>query len=181
MLSQTLVSRKRVQNFNKNYQSRWQLELVKIFNFSDKIPGFSKTMKLCLNFHTVFCITLLVLPNYKKKKKKSVHKPQFYINHASHLNCDTFHSFSFPFICYFFKTGVQNYSPELCECHKKTPVLMFFLKKQRLQVFKKGHHQSFFPVKFAKFFRTVFFQNNFRRMFLFRWLALRSPIIAIRI
>ena len=37
-----LVSRKLVQNFNKNYLTLcltlWQLELVKIFNFSDKIP-----------------------------------------------------------------------------------------------------------------------------------------------
>ena len=37
-----LVSRKLVQNFNKNYLTLcltlWQLEFVKIFNFSDKIP-----------------------------------------------------------------------------------------------------------------------------------------------
>ena len=36
---QTLVSRKRVQSFSKKY-----MELVKVFNFSDKNPGFSKTI-----------------------------------------------------------------------------------------------------------------------------------------
>ena len=97
------------------------------------------------------------------------------------INCDPFHSFSFPFIRYFFKTAVQKYSPELRECHKKTPVLVFFLKKQRLQVFKKGLRQSFFSVKFVKFFRTTLFWNKFRRMFLFQGLALRSPIKAISI
>ena len=39
-LLQTLLSRKRVQNFSKKYETLWQLELVKVFNFSDKIPGF---------------------------------------------------------------------------------------------------------------------------------------------
>ena len=70
------------------------------------------------------------------------------------IHYDLSHSFSFPFICYFFKISVQKYP---FEYHKKTPVLEFFLKKQRLQVFKKGLRQSFFPVKFVKFFRTTFF------------------------
>ena len=59
------------------------LELFKVFNFLDKIPGFSKTLKLCLNFCIGFWITYLVLPNYKKI---SVHKTLLYINHANHLN-----------------------------------------------------------------------------------------------
>ena len=44
------------------------------------------------------------------------------------INCDPFHSFSFPFICYFFEAAAQKRSPELCEntcigdLHKKTEV-----------------------------------------------------------
>ena len=72
------------------------------------------------------------------------------------INCGPFHSFNFPFICYFSKTAGQKYYPELSECHKKTPVLVF-LKKQRLQVFKKGLDQSYFAVKFVGFFRIAFF------------------------
>ena len=34
-----------------------ELELVKVFKFSDKIPGFSKIIELCLNFSMGFCIT----------------------------------------------------------------------------------------------------------------------------
>ena len=42
------------------------------FYFSDKQPGFSEIIKLCLNLGIEFCITLLVLPNYKKITSKKV-------------------------------------------------------------------------------------------------------------
>ena len=42
------------------------LELIKVFNFSDKKPGFLEIIDLSLNLGIGFCITLLVLPNYKK-------------------------------------------------------------------------------------------------------------------
>ena len=58
------------------------MELVEVFKFSEKIPGFSKRIELCLNFCLGFCITELVLSNYNKISPKK----QFYINHASHLN-----------------------------------------------------------------------------------------------
>ena len=46
----TLVSRKSVQSFSKKTRTLWYLEFVKVFNFSDKKPGFSKIIELCLNF-----------------------------------------------------------------------------------------------------------------------------------
>ena len=51
---------------------------------------------------------------------------------------------------------------------KKTPVLEFFLKKQRLRVFKKGLHQSFFPVKFVNFSEQLFSRTTFGECFCFR-------------
>ena len=60
------------------------MELVKVFNFTDKMPRFSKTIELCQTFCMRFCITQWAIPNYLKK---SFHKSQFFINHASHLNC----------------------------------------------------------------------------------------------
>ena len=50
------------------------MELDKVFNFSDKNPGFLEIIPgfleiiiyLCLNLGIRFCITWLVLPNYKK-------------------------------------------------------------------------------------------------------------------
>ena len=37
----------------------------KVFNFSDKKPGFLEIIEICLNLGIGFCITWLVLPNYK--------------------------------------------------------------------------------------------------------------------
>ena len=65
-----------MQNFSQKYSTLWQLELVKVSNLLDKIPSFSKTIELCLNFCVGFCISELVLSNYKKKP---VHKAQLYI------------------------------------------------------------------------------------------------------
>ena len=48
ILLQTLLSRKRVQSFSKKYQSLSQLELVKVFNFSDKKPGFFEIIRSAL-------------------------------------------------------------------------------------------------------------------------------------
>ena len=42
------------------------MELVKVFNFSEKKPGFLEIIEVCLNLGIEFCITWLVLPNYKK-------------------------------------------------------------------------------------------------------------------
>ena len=42
--------------------------VVKVLNFSDKIPGFLKTMELCLKFRVTFSFTSLVLTNYEKNK-----------------------------------------------------------------------------------------------------------------
>ena len=53
-----------------------------IFIFLDKIPGFSKTVELCLNFCMKFYITLIRII---KLQKKQVIKTQVYINHASDL------------------------------------------------------------------------------------------------
>ena len=36
------------------------------FSFSDKKPGFLEIIEVCLNVGIGFCITWLVLPNYKK-------------------------------------------------------------------------------------------------------------------
>ena len=54
------------------------MELVKVFKFSDKRPGFSETIELSLNFCVGFCITYLVLSNYNKIS------PSVHFNHASH-------------------------------------------------------------------------------------------------
>ena len=37
-----------------------------VFNFSDKKPGFLEMIQVCLNVGIGFCITWLLLPNYKK-------------------------------------------------------------------------------------------------------------------
>ena len=42
------------------------MELRKVFNFSDKKPGFLEIIEVCLNLGVGFYITWLVLPNYKK-------------------------------------------------------------------------------------------------------------------
>ena len=54
---QTLVSTKHVQNYCEKYPTLRQLNLVKVFNFPDKILGLSKTIELCLNFYMGFRIT----------------------------------------------------------------------------------------------------------------------------
>ena len=57
------------------------MELVKVFNFSGKKPGFLEIIEVYLNLGIEFCITWLVLPNYKTLVRKS----QFQINHASYI------------------------------------------------------------------------------------------------
>ena len=51
----------------KNFNSM-VVDIPQIFNFSEKIPGFSKTMELCLSFCMAFSFTWLVLSNYKKNQ-----------------------------------------------------------------------------------------------------------------
>ena len=47
--------------------AKFQQKLL-INYFSDKIPGFSQTIELCLVFCMGFCITKVTLPNYKKNQ-----------------------------------------------------------------------------------------------------------------
>ena len=47
------------------------MELVKVFNFSDKKPGFLEIIEGPLNLVIGFCITGLVLQNYKKIDRKN--------------------------------------------------------------------------------------------------------------
>ena len=54
---QTLLSRKREKSFSKKYYTLWQLELIKVFNFSDKNSGFLRIREVCLNLGIRFCIT----------------------------------------------------------------------------------------------------------------------------
>ena len=56
-----LLSSKHVQSFSKKYS-----KLPKVFNFSDKKPGFLEMIEVCLNLGTRFCITWLALLIYKK-------------------------------------------------------------------------------------------------------------------
>ena len=75
-LLKVLGSRKRMQNINKTVK---QLEVLKVFSFSDKIPVFSKAIEPCLlSWILHYLITYL--------SKKSVHISQFYVNHVSYLN-----------------------------------------------------------------------------------------------
>ena len=46
----TVVNGKRAQKLRKKCSTLWQFKDVKVFYLSDKIAGFSKTMKLCMNF-----------------------------------------------------------------------------------------------------------------------------------
>ena len=61
-----MVSKKCERSFTKKYRTVGSLELVKLFKFTGKIPGFSETIELCLNFSMVFCINLSVLTNNNK-------------------------------------------------------------------------------------------------------------------
>ena len=69
------------------------------------------------------------------------------------IDCDPFHSFSFPFICYFFEAAAQKCSPQLCE----NTCIGVLLKKAEAVSFVKRVYQSFFLAKFVKFFITAFF------------------------
>ena len=51
-----MVSEKRVQKLCKKYSTLFQLEDVKVFYLTDKIPCFSKTMGLCPNFGWHFAL-----------------------------------------------------------------------------------------------------------------------------
>ena len=93
------------------------------------------------------------------------------------INCDPFHSFSFPFICYFFNTAVQKCSPELCECLEKTPALEFFLKKQMLQYSWKDFIKVFFLWNLWNFSEQPFCRTTFGKCFCFRgWCTTRTPL-----
>ena len=55
-----IIKQKRYAQFQQKI-----LELVKVFNFSDKKPGFLEITDLHFNLGIRFCITWLVLPSYK--------------------------------------------------------------------------------------------------------------------
>ena len=56
-LQQTLVSRKRVQNFSKKYYTLLQLKLTESINFPDKQLGFLEIIELCLSLGIEFGTT----------------------------------------------------------------------------------------------------------------------------
>ena len=55
------------------------MELVKVFDFSDKKPGFLEIIEVCLNLGIRFCITWLVLLNshlnHSDKADKAEYEP----------------------------------------------------------------------------------------------------------
>ena len=69
------------------------------------------------------------------------------------INCGPFHSFSFPFICYFFEAADQTCSPELCEntcigvVHKKTEVASI----------RETTSSKFLSCKICEIFQNSFF------------------------
>ena len=79
------------------------------------------------------------------------------------------HRFCWCAFNYFFKTAVfqKKCSPELCESHEKRLVMEFFFGRHRLQLTKKGLHQRFHTVKFARFFRTILSRTTFGECFCF--------------
>ena len=52
-----MISTKGVRSVSQKYWTLWYLERIKVFTFSDKKPGFSKIIELCLNFYLGFRIT----------------------------------------------------------------------------------------------------------------------------
>ena len=50
------------------------MELVKVFNFLDKLPGFLEVIKPCLNLGIGFYITWLVKANFKLTTRATVNK-----------------------------------------------------------------------------------------------------------
>ena len=137
-----------MQSFSENYSTLWQLELVKVFKFSGKILGFSKTIELCLYFCMRFCITELILSNYNKISSKK----QFCINNASHLN-------NFDII---YLEGLDNYH---CAASRFPIVSFLFLL---FMFHSKAQSTSFYGLLSKSFFEECFsrtfigsFSNNF--------------------
>ena len=88
------------------------MELLKVFNFSNKKSNFLEIIEGCLNLGIRFCITRLVLLNYKKV----VRKKQFWINHASHLkkHCTKEDDITLIVICFFFsQTNLKSFTKYL--------------------------------------------------------------------
>ena len=46
------------------------VEVLQVFNFSDKKSGLLEIIEVCLNLGIGFCITWLVLPKHKKLVRK---------------------------------------------------------------------------------------------------------------
>ena len=64
-LFKTLLSRKRAK-FQQKILNSMEVGVCQSFQFFRKNPGFLETIDLCLNLGIGFCITWLVLPNYKE-------------------------------------------------------------------------------------------------------------------
>ena len=69
-LLQTLPRRKRVQNFSQKILTSMVVEARQSFQFFWQKSGFLKIIEVYLNLGIGFCITWLILPNYKKTNFK---------------------------------------------------------------------------------------------------------------
>ena len=69
------------------------------------------------------------------------------------INCDPFHSFSFPFTCYFFEAAAQKCSPELCE----NTCIEVLYKKTEVASIHETTSSKFFSCKICEIFQNSFF------------------------
>ena len=70
------------------------------------------------------------------------------------INCDPFHSFSFPFICYFFEAAAQKCSLELCE---NTCIGILLKKKTEVASIHEATSSKFLSCKICEIFHNSFF------------------------
>ena len=69
------------------------------------------------------------------------------------INCDPFHSFSFPFICYFFETAAQKCSPEL----RENTCIGVLLKKAEAASIHETTSSKFLSCKICEIFQKQLF------------------------
>ena len=72
------------------------------------------------------------------------------------INCDPFHSFSFPFSCYFFEAAAQKCSPELCE----NTCIGVLHKKTEIASIHETTSSKFLSCKICKIFQNSFFREQ---------------------
>ena len=95
-----IIKQKTCAKFQQKILNSMVIEARQSFQFFRQKPGFLKIIEVYLNLCIGFCITWLVLPNYK-----NIRKNQFQINHASHLKKETL---------------AQVFSCEFCEISRNT-------------------------------------------------------------